>query len=38
MSRTDFYSVVDSLSNLLHPWGTIGVCDFYGNAWSIDDT
>ena len=29
---TDFYSVVDSISTLLHPRGTIGVCDFYGNA------
>ncbi|KAI9729691.1 MAG: hypothetical protein M1834_006640 [Cirrosporium novae-zelandiae] len=25
----DFYSVIDSLSSLLSPFGTIGVCDFY---------
>ncbi len=28
----DYYSVVDSLGNLVKPSGLLGVCDFYGKA------
>lgn len=28
----DYYSVVDSLSALLAPTGTVGVVDFYGKS------
>lgn len=32
LKYADYYSVVDSLGNLVKPSGLLGVCDFYGKA------